>query len=126
MDEYIWINELMAKEIHDRQIRKYGGSHGIRDEGLLISALANPKNVYAYDPTHTIASLASSYGYSIAKNHPFIDGNKRTAFLVVFIFLYLNGKLLEVPEPEAVIMMQNLASGTIDQNQFTQWIEKNL
>ena len=126
VEDYIWISKLVVVAIHNEQVSEHGGSYGIRDGGLLDSALANPKNICTYNPNHTIASLASSYGFSIAKNHPFIDGNKRTAFQTMLLFLNLNGKDLDVLEPEVVITMQNLADSTIDQLQFTEWIESHL
>ena len=126
MDNYIWVNHSMVKMMHDELINEHGGSYGVRDEGLLDSALANPQNVCAYNSDHTIASLASAYGFSIAKNHPFIDGNKRTAFQTLLLFLNLNDKDLDVTEPDVVVTMQDLANSTIDQSQFTEWIEAHL
>ena len=111
--EYIWVSESIVELIHDDQINEHGGSYGIRDKGLLHSALARPKNICAYEQNYSITSLAASYGYGIAKNHPFIDGNKRTAFQVMFVFLKINGKTLKAPETEVVITMENLANGTI-------------
>ena len=125
-DEYIWIIEPMVEVIHDDQINEHGGSYGIRDKGLLDSALARPKNICAYEQNYSLSSLAASYGFGIAKNHPFIDGNKRTAFQVMFVFLKINGKTLQAPETEVVIIMENLANGTIDESELSEWIEEHL
>ena len=125
-DEFIWMSKMIVKLIHDDQINEHGGSYGIRDKGLLDSALARPKNICAYEKKYSIGYLAASYGYGIARNHPFIDGNKRTAFQVMFVFPKINGKTLNAPETEVVIIMENLASGTITESQLADWIEEHL
>ncbi len=104
MAEPIWINATMAQFIHDDQIAAHGGAYGLLNAGLLESALARPQNLYAYEQAD-LFSLMAAYGYGIAKNHAFIDGNKRIAFLVMFTFLRVNGWHLIVPEPEAVVTM---------------------
>lgn len=123
MDSYIWISDSMAKVIHDDQIEEHGGSFGVIDSGLLSSALARPQNLYAYERASLIP-LAAAYAYGIVRNHPFVDGNKRTAFQVMFVFLKVNGKILEVPEPEVVIIMTELAEGKIQEDDLIDWLKK--
>jgi death on curing protein len=124
MAEPIWINATMAQFIHDDQIAAHGGVYGLLNAGLLESALARPQNLYAYEQAD-IFSLAAAYGYGIAKNHAFIDGNKRTAFLVMFTFLRVNGWHLIVPEPEAVITMQQVAASVMTETLLAEWLKKN-
>lgn len=123
MDSYIWISDSIAKVIHDDQIREHGGSFGVIDSGLLSSALARSQNLYAYEKASLIP-LAAAYAYGIVRNHPFVDGNKRTAFQVMFVFLKVNGKMLEAPEPEVVIIMTELAEGKIQEDDLIHWLEK--
>jgi death-on-curing protein len=123
MDSYIWISESMAKVIHNDQITEHGGTFGIIDSGLLSSALGRPQNLYAYDRA-TLIRLAAAYAYGIVRNHPFVDGNKRTAFQVMFVFLKVNGKTLDVPEPEVVITMTDLAEGSIQEDDLVDWLKK--
>ena len=107
--------------IHDEQLREHGGAAGIRDEGLLDSALARPLNRAGYgDPDS--AELAAIYAIAIARNHPFIDGNKRTAFAALFTFLGLNGLEFEPAEVEATMTMLALASGGISDDDFITWV----
>jgi death on curing protein len=124
MDDLVWIDVTMAQFIHDDQIAAHGGSYGILNEGLLKSALARPRNLYAYERADLFA-LAAAYGYGIAKNYAFIDGNKRTAFLVMFTFLKVNGWHLVVPEPEAVMVMQDVAAGAMDEKLLAKWLQRN-
>jgi death on curing protein len=124
MDDLVWIDVTMAQFIHDDQIAAHGGSYGILNEGLLESALARPRNLHAYEQADLFA-LAAAYGYGIAKNHAFIDGNKRTAFLVMFTFLKVNSWHLVVPEPEAVMVMQDVAAGTMNEKLLAKWLQRN-
>jgi death-on-curing protein len=124
MADPIWINATIAQFIHDDQIATHGGAYGILNAGMLESALARPQHLYAYENANLFA-LAAAYGYSIAKNHAFIDGNKRTAFLVMFTFLKINGWHFIVPEPAVVITMQQVAAGTIDEALLADWLQKN-
>jgi death on curing protein len=124
MAEPIWINATMAQFIHDDQIAAHGGAYGMLNAGLLESALARPQNLYVYEQAD-LFSLAAAYGYGIAKNHAFIDGNKRTAFLVMFIFLRVNGWHLIVPEPAAVIAMQQVAASIMTEALLAGWLQKN-
>lgn len=106
---------------HDRQIAEYGGASGIRDEGLLDSALARPQNKHAYGDDDVFA-LAAAYAFGIARNHPFMDGNKRTAWVSARTFLVLNGKLLVPDRREAVERMVELAEGQLDEAAFARWL----
>lgn len=123
MAEPIWITSAMAQVIHDDQIASHGGAYGLRDEGLLSSALARARNQYGYEGAD-LYQLAAAYGYGIARNHPFIDGNKRTAFQVMYAFLRVNGCHLVAFEPEVVMTMQALAAGTLSESQLMLWLQK--
>lgn len=122
MSGYIWITESMVKVIHDDQIQEHGGTLGIINSGLLSSALARPKHLYTYQNTNLI-QLASAYGYGIVQNHPFAHGNKRTAFQVMFVFLRVNGIILDAPEPEVVMIMTDLAEEKMTESQLVKWLE---
>lgn len=123
MAEPIWITLVMAQVIHDDQIASHGGAYGLRDEGLLSSALARARNQYGYKKVD-LYQLAAAYGYGIVRNHPFVDGNKRTAFQIMYAFLKVNGCELNVPEPEVVLMMQALAAGDANEKPLVQWMKQ--
>lgn len=124
MSEPFWISEEIAKTIHADQIAQHGGSPGIRDENLISASLARPRHLFAYGEP-TLFDLAAAYGYGLAKNHPFIDGNKRTAFVVMATFLEVNGYSLEVPEMEVVAIMERLATDAETQDSLAKWLEEN-
>ena len=124
MSEPFWMSEEIAKTINADQIAQHGGSLGIRDENLLSASLARPLHLYVYGEP-SLFDLAAAYGYGLAKNHPFIDGNKRTAFMVMYTFLGLNGYFLEVPEMEVVAIMERLASDGETQDSLAKWLEEN-
>ncbi len=124
MSEPIWLEKSTIQMFHDFQIDKHGGSHGVRDETLLDSAMGKPQNLYAYEQGD-IFDLAASYAYGIAKNHPFIDGNKRTAFVSAALFLELNGKPLQADKAEAVVMTVAMANSEITQDGYAQWLRDN-
>lgn len=124
MNEPLWISEEIVLAIHQDQIRQHGGSLGVRDENLLAASLARPRHLFAYGQPD-LFDLAAAYGYGLAKNHPFIDGNKRTAFMAMYVFLGLNRYLLEVPEMEVVQMMERLATDRETQESLAQWLRKN-
>ena len=124
MSDYKWLTLTAVKTIHDQLITAFGGSSGVRDEGLLESALARPKQIVAYgDPT--FARLAAAYAFGIARNHPFVDGNKRTALMAAYVFLRINGHRLAVSEVEAVAVIRDLAAGDLDEDALAIWIETN-
>jgi death-on-curing protein len=112
--------------IHKMQIAEHGGDDGVRDLGLLDSALARPLNIEAYEPDADIARLAASYGYRIAKNHPFVDGNKRTALVATRTFLALNGFTLNATQQEKYSTFLALADGTLTEDALTAWLREHL
>lgn len=124
MNEPIWVSQTTAIAIHADQLAQHGGRSGIRDENLLSASLARPRHLLAYGSPN-IFDLAAAYGYGIAKNHPFIDGNKRTAFVVMAIFLELNGYMLDVPEPEVVVVMEQLSTNQETQESLSEWLKTN-
>lgn len=111
--------------MHAALIREHGGSSGVRDSGLIDSALARPRNRWAYG-TADLAELAAAYGYGLAKNHGYVDGNKRVAFMAIFSFLYRNGLLLTATEPEAVVAMTEVAAGERGEQDLTDWIRAHV
>lgn len=124
MTEPVWLNTEMIRAVHQEMIAEHGGMSGIRDEGLLESALARPQQLLAYgDPD--VFELATAYASGIVRNHPFVDGNKRTGFMAAYIFLRLNGYRLVASEVEAVVVFQDLAAGEIDEAVLAKWIEAN-
>ncbi|QTR47674.1 type II toxin-antitoxin system death-on-curing family toxin [Thiothrix litoralis] len=125
MTEPRWVLEDVALAVHQMLLAEHGGSPGIRDKSLLDSALARPRQRLTYEPDSTLFELAASYSFGIAKNHPFIDGNKRVALAVGAVFLELNGFELDAPEPEAVIMFEQLAAGNIAEAELADWFEKS-
>jgi death-on-curing protein len=125
--QIVWLLEETVIAIHHRQISEHGGSEGLRDEGLLASALARPKNVLAYaQPPPDLAALAAAYAYGIARNHPFVDGNKRTALVAARTFLLLNGVNLEANQDEKYLTFLQLAQGTFTEEQLADWIRKRI
>jgi death-on-curing protein len=119
-----WIDRRALVLLHDETLAEHGGRSGLRDEGLLESALARPRNLAAYG-TPDVADLAASYGVGLARNHPFVDGNKRAAFLAVGLFLALNGYRLVSSQAEATLTMLGLAAGDIDEPTFAVWIREH-
>jgi len=116
-----WVDRRLLVTLHDESLAEHGGVSGLRDEGLLESALARPLNLVAYGQPN-FADLAAAYGIGLAKNHPFVDGNKRAAFLSVGVFLKLNGHRLIASQPDALITMVGVASGEIDEIRFAAWL----
>ncbi len=121
MTEPIWLSVDLVLAIHDEQLREFGGPSGLRDRGLLESGLARPLNKYAYG-NDDLAALAAAYGFGLARNHAFVDGNKRIALLSMITFLGLNEIEFVVPEAEAVVVTLEVAAGEIDENGSTRWI----
>jgi death-on-curing protein len=116
----------MLEAIHDAQLREHSGSPGIRDEGLLESALARPKHRFAYAERVDLATLAAAYAFGLAKNHGFVDGNKRAAFMAAYVFLGLNGQDLEATEPDVVTTMEHVADGRLTEAGLADWIRDKL
>jgi len=127
MKEPIWINLRVVKAFHDRQINEHGGLAGLRDEGLLLSALLRPENAYHYsDPKPDVAELAAVYGFGLSKNHPFNDANKRTALITMRLFLKLNGyDLMASPEDKYKTIIR-VAASEISEYELALWIRENL
>jgi len=121
MSQWIWIEEAVVWAVHEAQLAEHGGSAGVRDSGLLASALARPLNLAAYREPD-VAALAAAYGYGIARNHPFIDGNKRTAFVCTELFLMLNGANLTADDANCVATMLALAAGDLAEADFAAWL----
>jgi death-on-curing protein len=121
---WVWVELRDALAIHDAQLAEHGGASGVRDQGLLESALARPQKVAAYtDPDG--AALAAAYAFGIARNHPFVDGNKRTALVVLEFFLALNGFVLGADDVDCVVTMLALAEGTLSEAELADWIRRN-
>jgi death-on-curing protein len=122
MSRWTWIEESVVWAVHEAQLAEHGGSAGVRDAGLLASALARPLNLAAYDSEADAAALAAAYGFGIARNHPFIDGNKRTAFVCSELFLALNGYSLQADDALCVSTMLGLAAGDLPEVEFAAWL----
>ena len=123
-DVWIWIDPAVLTAAHDEQLLEHGGASGVRDAGLFESALARPRNAASYgDPD--AAALAAAYGYGIARNHPFIDGNKRTAFVAIELFLALNGLELHAEDADCVLTMLAVAAGTLSEDGLAAWIRRH-
>lgn len=124
MDDPIWIGEALALAIHKRQLAEHGGLDGVRDLGLLQSALSRPRHLFAYnDPTPALPALAASYAFGIARNHPFIDGNKRTAAVVCETFLELNGMSIHATDAEMYPVFLDLAAGKLSEGELASWLD---
>jgi len=120
--EWLWLDLVVA--IHDEQLATHGGSAGMRDVRLLESALDRPRNKWAYEQAE-LAELGAAYGFGLAKNHPFVDGNKRAALLAIYTFLGINGVEFLVPEAEAAAMIASLAAGEVSEESLARWIRDN-
>ena len=125
MSEPIWLGVELVIDIHSEQLALFGGPDGLRDRGLLESALARPVNKHAYGETD-LAALAASYAFGIARNHPFIDGNKRVAFASFLVFLGLNGVRFRVEPAHATASVLALAAGELDEEAFAHWVKANM
>jgi death on curing protein len=124
MRRWVWVDKRGLMLLHDESLAEHGGAAGLRDEGLLDSALARPLNLSAYGKPD-VFELVASYGVGLAKNHPFVDGNKRAAFLAVGLFLALNGKRLTATQLDATATMLEVAAGSIDEAQLADWLRAN-
>lgn len=120
-----WISRQALELLHGESLAEHGGAPGLRDEGLLESALARPINLAAYEEPD-VAALAACYGVGLAKNHAFVDGNKRAAFLSVGLFLALNGYRLKATQVEATLTMLSMAASEINEERFAEWIRAHL
>jgi death-on-curing protein len=125
VNEPVWLPLDLVLAIHESQLRKFGGPGGVRDMGALESALGRPVNCWAYEGSD-LSTLAAAYGFGIARNHPFVDGNKRAALLSIVAFLGLNGIDFVADEAEAAVIIYDLAAGTVDEGGLARWIADNL
>lgn len=123
-DAWVWIDPAVLMAVHDEQLLEHGGAAGVRDAGLFESALARPRHLATYGEPDA-AALAAAYGYGIARNHPFIDGNKRTAFVAVELFLALNGLELQADDADCVMTMLAVAAGTRSEDELGAWIRNH-
>ena len=124
MKEPLWLTKALVLALHDRLLSDFGGSAGLRDEGLLESALGKPKNLFAYGKP-SLCELAASYAFGIVRNHPFIDGNKRTGFVAAATFLDSNGWELTASEVDATLKTLALAASELTEAQYAVWLTEN-
>ena len=123
---WVWVVDSVVLAIHEAQLAEHGGAAGVRDEGLLASALARPQNLEAYGDDVYAAALAASHAFGIARNHPFFDGNKRTAFVVMELFLNLNGWNLEASDADCISTMLTLAAGNLSEEMLAKWLRGHI
>ena len=117
----VWVNRITVERMHGEQLAQHGGAPGLRDAALLESALARPLNHAGYGKPD-VAELGAIYAIAIARNHPFIDGNKRAGFMAMVLFLALNGMPLEAPDADAIVAMLDMAAGELSDFEFTAWV----
>jgi death-on-curing protein len=122
--QWTWLDADVLRAVHEEQLAEHGGAPGIRDAGLFESALARPENLAAYGKPD-VSDLAAAYGFGIARNHPFIDGNKRTAFVAVELFLELNEFELSASDADCVLTMLAVAAGQMDEATFARWLRQH-
>ena len=125
MSAWRWIDRRTLVLLHDESLAEHGGASGLRDETMLRSALARPLHLVSYG-SPDVADLAAAYGVGLAKNHPFVDGNKRAAFLSVGLFLALNGQRLVATQAEATLVMFDVAASAMDESSFASWIRGHM
>jgi death-on-curing protein len=124
---WVWIDAQVLRAVHEEQLSEHGGAAGVRDLGLFESALARPQQLAGYGtPPPDVAALAAAYGYGLARNHPFVDGNKRTAFVAVELFLWLNGQRLGADDADCVMTMLALAAGELAEVDFAAWLRRQI
>ena len=124
MSAWVWIQRQVIVAIHEMQLAEHGGPAGVRDAGLLDSTLGRPQHLAAYGEPD-IAALAAAYGWGIARNHPFIDGNKRTAFVAIELFLQLNGGALHASDADCVLTMLSVAAGDLPEDTLADWLRRH-
>ena len=122
---WVWLNAQVLRAVHEEQLAEHGGGSGVRDEGLFESAIHRPVNLAAYGEPD-VAALAAAYGFGLARNHPFVDGNKRTAFVAVELFLALNGWDVLADDAQCVLTMLALAAGDLGEDDFAQWLRDHI
>ena len=124
-EAWVWLDPEVVRAAHEEQLAEHGGPPGVRDANLLVSALARPQQLANYGSPDA-ADLAAAYAYGIARNHPFTDGNKRTAFVALELFLLLNGFELTAPDVDCVLTVLDLAAGKLDEPTLADWIRRHL
>ena len=124
MTQPVWLTVELVIAFHAEQLREFGGLEGLRDRSMLESALDRPRNKFAYGETD-LAKLAAAYAFGLARNHSFADGNKRASLLAIVTFLGLNDIDFVTPEPEAVVIIRDLAAGEVDEDGLARWIRDN-
>jgi death-on-curing protein len=124
VDEPIWLSREIVTALHADQVREHGGQLGLRDDGLLESALARARQRWNYEPDSDLASLTACYGFGLTRNHPFLDGNKRIGFVAMNVYLILNGYEIEAPEPKVVLVMLAVADGSLSETELTAWVRE--
>jgi death-on-curing protein len=122
--QWVWLDSQVMLAVHEEQLVEHGGASGVRDQGLFESAMSRPLNLATYE-SPDFAALAASYGYGLARNHPFVDGNKRTAFVAVELFLALNGWALVANDAQCVLTMLALAAGDLSEAEFADWLRQH-
>lgn len=125
MKDWVWIDPDALLAVHDELLNEHGGAGGIRDQGAFESALARPKNLVAYGKPDA-ADLAAAYAFGVARNHAFVDGNKRTAFVALELFLHLNGYQLTAEDAQCVLVTLSVASGSLSEAKLSDWIRRNM
>ena len=124
MKEPVWVLREVVLMAHEQSLAQFGGSAGVRDEGLMDSALGKPQNLFAYSKP-SLFELAASYAFGLVKNHPFIDGNKRTGFVMAVVFLELNGYKFQATEVDATLRTLALAAGEMSESAYAEWLKAN-
>jgi death on curing protein len=124
MDEPRWLTRLALDMMHSELLLEHGGSPGVRDEGLIESALARPRNRHAYQPDTDLAALAAAYLYGLVKNHGYVDGNKRIGFAGAAVFLEMNGQELAASEPDAYELVEGVAAGRYSEEDAAEWLRE--
>lgn len=122
---WTWLDAAVMRAVHEEQLAEHGGASGVRDEGLFESAMNRPLNLVTYGEPD-VAALAAAYGFGLARNRPFIDGNKRTAFVAVELFLVLNGWDLLADDAQCVLQMLALAAGELSEDEFADWLRQHI
>ena len=125
MTDWVWPDRAVIVAVHEMQLAEHGGLAGVRDAGLLDSALSRAPNLAAYESPDT-AALAAAYGWGISRNHPFIDGNKRTGFVAAELFLNLNGHELQATDADCVLTMLGVAAGEVSEEAFAAWLRGHI
>ena len=126
MNEPVWVNRRALLLLHAESLAEFGGSSGMRDEGLFESALERARMRWAYQPESSIPELAACYGFGLAKSHAMLDGNKRLGFLAIGVFLRANGYRLSADRTEAVVVMEDVAAGRLDERGLAAWIQNHV